>query len=66
MTQLQAPNGARYQTDDPDEIRNLTVGHGYVIVASTPAPEQSAVDHRADEEENDPEEEESHPIGEDV
>lgn len=32
MPTLQAPNGARYVTDNPAEVRDLTLGHGYRVM----------------------------------
>ncbi|TDQ01245.1 hypothetical protein [Labedaea rhizosphaerae] len=33
MTTLQAPDGTRYETDNDIEVRTLTLGHGYRVLA---------------------------------
>lgn len=32
MTTLQAPDGTRFTTDDPNQVRDLTLGHGYTVI----------------------------------
>ncbi|WP_027944029.1 hypothetical protein [Amycolatopsis taiwanensis] len=37
MATLRAPDGRTYRTEDESEIRTLTLGHGYTVVADEPA-----------------------------
>jgi hypothetical protein len=38
MTVLLSPDGTPYETDDPKEIKNLQLGHGYRLADDEAAP----------------------------